>query len=100
MSSLSKPTVSLVPPFTPETAILKVRAVEDNWNTRDPERVSHMSGMMIRGNGTGHTGMRIGNLTTRGFRGSATRVSMTCRFEKKSDFTGGRSAAGPTIIRV
>jgi len=40
MSTQSKPTVSLVPPFTKETAILKIRAVEDNWNTRDPERVA------------------------------------------------------------
>ena len=39
MSMQSKPTTSLVPPFTKETAILKIRAVEDNWNTRDPERV-------------------------------------------------------------
>ena len=31
---------SLVPPFTRETAILKVRAAEDGWNSRDPERVS------------------------------------------------------------
>jgi len=30
----------LVPPFTRETAIAKVRAAEDAWNTRDPERVS------------------------------------------------------------
>jgi nuclear transport factor 2 (NTF2) superfamily protein len=29
-----------VPPFTRETAILKVRAAEDGWNTRDPKRVS------------------------------------------------------------
>ncbi|KIX41946.1 50S ribosomal protein L21 [Burkholderia pseudomallei] len=29
-----------VPPFTRETAIQKVRAAEDGWNTRDPERVS------------------------------------------------------------
>jgi nuclear transport factor 2 (NTF2) superfamily protein len=28
------------PPFTRETAIQKVRAAEDGWNTRDPERVS------------------------------------------------------------
>ena len=28
------------PPFTRETAIRKVRAAEDAWNTRDPERVS------------------------------------------------------------
>jgi uncharacterized protein len=29
-----------VPPFTRETAIVKVRAAEDGWNSRDPERVS------------------------------------------------------------
>jgi nuclear transport factor 2 (NTF2) superfamily protein len=29
-----------VPPFTLETAIKKVRAAEDGWNTRDPERVA------------------------------------------------------------
>ena len=28
------------PPFTEETAIQKIRAAEDAWNTRDPERVS------------------------------------------------------------
>jgi nuclear transport factor 2 (NTF2) superfamily protein len=28
------------PPFTRETAIQKVQAAEDLWNTRDPERVS------------------------------------------------------------
>jgi nuclear transport factor 2 (NTF2) superfamily protein len=30
----------IVPPFTRETAIKKVRGAEDAWNTRDPERVS------------------------------------------------------------
>ena len=30
----------LVPPFTLETAIAKVRRAEDAWNTRDPERVA------------------------------------------------------------
>lgn len=30
----------LVPPFTEETAIAKVRLAEDGWNGRDPERVS------------------------------------------------------------
>ena len=40
MGTPSRPAVGLVPPFTRETAILKIRAVEDNWNTRDPERVS------------------------------------------------------------
>src|SRR5690349_18329554 len=29
-----------LPPFTRETAILKVRAAEDGWNSRDPQRVS------------------------------------------------------------
>jgi len=29
-----------LPPFTRETAIKKVRAAEDAWNTREPERVS------------------------------------------------------------
>ena len=29
-----------LPPFTLETAIQKVQAAEDLWNTRDPERVS------------------------------------------------------------
>ena len=28
------------PPFTLETALAKVQAAEDAWNTRDPERVS------------------------------------------------------------
>jgi nuclear transport factor 2 (NTF2) superfamily protein len=30
--------LSLLPPFTRETAILKVRKAEDAWNTRDPEK--------------------------------------------------------------
>ena len=29
-----------VPPFTAETAAIKVRAAEDAWNSRDPQRVS------------------------------------------------------------
>jgi nuclear transport factor 2 (NTF2) superfamily protein len=29
-----------LPPFTRESAIQKVRAAEDAWNTRDPERVA------------------------------------------------------------
>src|SRR5690348_1874237 len=32
--------VSIRPPFTLETAVAKVRAAEDAWNTRDPETVS------------------------------------------------------------
>ncbi len=29
-----------LPPFTPETAVAKVRAAEDGWNSRDPEKVA------------------------------------------------------------
>ena len=28
-----------VPPFSRETAIVKVRMAEDAWNSRDPQRV-------------------------------------------------------------
>lgn len=31
---------ALVPPFTRETALAKVKAAEDAWNSRDPERVA------------------------------------------------------------
>lgn len=31
---------AIKPPFTAETAPLKVQAAEDAWNTRDPERVA------------------------------------------------------------
>lgn len=34
------PKESLVPPFTREIAIKKVRLAEDGWNGRDPEKVS------------------------------------------------------------
>jgi nuclear transport factor 2 (NTF2) superfamily protein len=30
----------ITPPFTMETALLKVQAAEDAWNSRDPERVA------------------------------------------------------------
>lgn len=33
-------TVSLAPPFTRESAVAKVRAAEDAWNSMDPQRVS------------------------------------------------------------
>ena len=33
-------TQRLVPPFTRDTAVAKVRAGEDLWNTRDPQRVA------------------------------------------------------------
>jgi uncharacterized protein len=37
MSAESRPPF---PPFTRETAMQKIRAAEDAWNTREPERVS------------------------------------------------------------
>ena len=33
-------TQPIVPPFSREDAIAKVRAAEDLWNTRDPNRVA------------------------------------------------------------
>jgi uncharacterized protein len=33
-------TSSLVPPFTRDTAIAKVRTAEDGWNGRNPEKVA------------------------------------------------------------
>jgi nuclear transport factor 2 (NTF2) superfamily protein len=32
--------IALVPPFTREIAIQKVRLAEDGWNSRDAERVA------------------------------------------------------------
>lgn len=37
MTDVDKPPI---PPFTRETAIAKVRAGEDGWNSRDPQKVS------------------------------------------------------------
>src|SRR6202023_3590476 len=34
------PTRPPLPPFTHETAVLKVRLAEDAWNSRDPEKVA------------------------------------------------------------
>ena len=31
---------TLIPPFTEETAVIKVQRAEDLWNSRDPEHVS------------------------------------------------------------
>jgi nuclear transport factor 2 (NTF2) superfamily protein len=36
---VTKPT-DIRPPFTRETALAKVQAAEDGWNSRDPERVA------------------------------------------------------------
>jgi uncharacterized protein len=38
-SQINTPT-ALIPPFTQETAVLKVRGAENGWNSRDPQRVS------------------------------------------------------------
>jgi uncharacterized protein len=40
MSTRTNTPLALVPPFTRETAILKVRAAENKWNTRDTEQVA------------------------------------------------------------
>jgi nuclear transport factor 2 (NTF2) superfamily protein len=32
--------ISLKPPFTLESALLKVKKAQDTWNTKDPERVA------------------------------------------------------------
>ena len=48
MNAVPQTIVNLAPPFTRETAILKVRAVEDNWNSRDPERVARGSRSQCR----------------------------------------------------
>lgn len=37
---MDNPTRPPLPPFSHETASLKVRAAEDGWNSRDPEKVS------------------------------------------------------------
>ncbi len=37
---MSDSSQQLIPPFTRETAILKVRKAEDNWNTRSPQHVA------------------------------------------------------------
>ena len=37
---ISSPSTVIAPPFTLESAIRKVRAAEDAWNSRDPERVA------------------------------------------------------------
>jgi uncharacterized protein len=33
-------THSVVPPFTRDTTVQKVRLAEDNWNSRNPEKVA------------------------------------------------------------
>ncbi len=40
MSNTGVETRPPLPPFSPETAVEKVRKAEDAWNTRDPERIS------------------------------------------------------------
>jgi hypothetical protein len=37
---MSTSPLKLIPPFTEETAILKVRKAEDLWNTRNPQQVA------------------------------------------------------------
>ena len=37
---MSASTLNLIPPFTRDSAILKVRLAEDGWNSRNPQQVS------------------------------------------------------------
>jgi nuclear transport factor 2 (NTF2) superfamily protein len=37
---MPNPPAVIGPPFTPQTARLKVRLAEDAWNSRDPDRVA------------------------------------------------------------
>jgi uncharacterized protein len=37
---MTQPPAPIVPPFTRESALAKVRLAEDAWNSRDPERIS------------------------------------------------------------
>jgi uncharacterized protein len=37
---VTQPPAPIVPPFTRESAVAKVRLAEDAWNSRDPERIS------------------------------------------------------------
>jgi len=37
-----------IPPFTRETAVLKVRLAEDAWNSRDPEKVAQAYSLASR----------------------------------------------------
>ena len=39
-ASAATATAAVKPPFTFDTAVAKVRAAEDAWNTRDPQRVA------------------------------------------------------------
>ena len=38
--SIASPATALIPPFSAETALRKVRMAENAWNSREPERVS------------------------------------------------------------
>jgi len=40
MNSIQSAAPVIAPPFSAESAVRKVRAAEDAWNSRDPERVS------------------------------------------------------------
>src|SRR5258708_11572611 len=40
MATATTPARPPLPPFTRESAILKVRLAEDGWNSRDPARVA------------------------------------------------------------
>jgi len=49
MSAQPIPIGVLAPPFTRETAILKVRTIENNWNSRNPEQVGAVTRRIVIG---------------------------------------------------
>ena len=58
-----------LPPFTQETAVLKVRLAEDGWNTRDPEKV-HLPTRWIHVGGTAPNSQLIENRSSHSSGGS------------------------------
>ena len=54
-----------LPPFTRDSAIQKVRAAEDGWNSRDPAKVAlayTLSGATTAATGFARMAMRTGSL--------------------------------------
>ncbi len=42
---MGSPALTLTPPFTEDSALLKVRIAEDLWNSRDPDRALALTRM-------------------------------------------------------
>ena len=84
-----------LPPFTLETALRKVQAAEDAWNTRDPERVAaaYTADSVWRNRDRFVAGRDeiVEFLTGKWQRGAAGRpASTTCRSRRPSAASSGR----------